>query len=145
MAQKKKPKAKGVPIAGKFVPILWDELDSPAYRELSGGSAKLYNYLKKAARDVAHDNGIPERDAIFDFTYTEAKKRGFHERTFIRCLKELWDLGFIHVIERGGLRGTRRSNSKYRLCMYWRTFRVKDGWMNRSAVEPNPFSDPCEP
>jgi hypothetical protein len=145
MASRRK-KTRGVPIeGGQFVPILGDELDSLAYRDLSGNAAKLYIYLKRAARNAAHIAGISERDAVFDFTYSEAKKYGFAERTLIRCLKELWAFGFLLVIERGGLRGTRRSNSKYQLCKYWKTFGVKDGWNNRAAVESNPFSDKSEP
>lgn len=139
-------KQKGVPIAGKFTPILHEEQDSQAYCELSGNAAKLYGYLKRAARDVAHRTGTQERETIFDFTYSEGVKRGFVERTLIRCIKELWALGFIHVVERGGLRGTGRTNSKYRLCMYWKTYKAKDGgWTNRADHESDPFKNKSEP
>jgi hypothetical protein len=143
---KARKKGYRVPVeGGQFVPILTDELDSPAYQNLSGNSAKLYTYLKKAARTVAYTEQVSERDAIFDYTYSEARKHGFCERTFARCVKELWTLGFLTVIERGGLRGARRSNSKYRLCKFWKTYGVKDGWLNRAAHESNPFDNPCEP
>ena len=143
MARSKKQK--GVPIHGNFTPILHDEMDSPAYELLSGNAAKLYGYMKRAARDAAHRNGVSERDAIFDFTYSEGKKHRFAERTMIRAIKELWAHGFIHVVERGGLRGAGRTNSKYRLCTWWQTYGVKDGWTNRGDHESDPFSDLSEP
>ena len=141
----RRKKIGSVPINGKFVPILHDELDSPAYMALGGNSAKLYGFLKRAARNAAHRVGSSEREVEFDFTYSEARKRGFVERTFIRCVKDLWSHGFIQVIKRGGLRGTGRSNSKYQLSGYWKTYGIKDGWKNRSDHEPNPFLNRCEP
>jgi len=133
-----------VPIeGGLFVPITFDEQDSAAYISLTGNAAKLYCYLKRAARTAASNGGTRERDISFDFTYTEAKRRGFSESTFIRGIKELWAKGFIDVTERGGLRGTGRTNSHYKLAGYWQTFGKE--WADRTAFQPDPFAKTSEP
>ena len=66
-----------LPIGGKFVPITFEELDSKAFISLNGNSAKLYGYLKRAARTAAYKNGMSRQgDVQFDFTYSESKSYG---------------------------------------------------------------------
>jgi hypothetical protein len=140
--RKRKPKC-GVPIEGKFVPLTFDELDSIAYVKLNGNAAKLYGLLKRAARTVASKIGSRERDVIFDYTYSEAKRCGFAESTFIRAIKELWEKGFIDRVDRGGLRGNGRSNSHYKLASFWKTYGTH--WVDRSKSQDNPFQNTYEP
>lgn len=143
MARKKRRSI--VPVeGGRFVPLSFEEQDSEAYRALNGNAAKVYTYLKRAARTAAcKGGGGRERDVTFNFTYSEAKQRGFSESTFIRAMRELWAKGFIDVISRGGLRGTGRTNSQYRLAVCWKTY--GNGWTDRTRSEQDPFAKTAEP
>ena len=133
-----------LPIEGKFVPITFEEMDSMAFISLNGNSAKLYGYLKRAARTAAYKNGMSRQgDVQFDFTYSEAKRHGFSESTFIRAIRQLWEKGFIELVERGGLRGQGRSNSRYKLAAYWKTYGEK--WTDRKMSQQDPFENTTEP
>jgi len=101
-----------------FVPIYLAELDSPAYQALSGNSAKLYTYLKRACSRAACNKPANEV-TIFGFTYSEAERYGFARHTFIRMIRELIDAGFLELVEKGGLRGAGGVCSKYRLSKVW--------------------------
>lgn len=141
----KKPKPGRVPIEGGFfVPLSFDEQDSIAYVSLGGNAAKLYGYLKRAARTAASNGGgVRERDIVFDYTYAEAKRRSFSESTFIRAIKELWARGFIEVVQIGGLRGMGRTNSQYKLAAYWKTYGSE--WTDRTRSQTDPFAKTSEP
>lgn len=142
--KKKKQKKGRVEIEGLFVPLTNDEQDSLAYASLTGNASKVYLYLKRTARTAAwYGGGVREREIIFDYTYTEAKGRGFSESTFIRAMKELWAKGFVDVIERGGLRGKARSNSHYKLAADWKTYGKE--WKDRTQRQPDPFACTTEP
>jgi hypothetical protein len=145
MANRKKLRKNMVPIeGGLFVPLSFEEQDSTAYMELTGNASKVYGYLKRAARTAAcKGGGTRERDIIFDYTYAEAKRRGFSESTFIRAIKDLWAKGFIDVIERGGLRGKGRTNSHYKLAAYWKTYGKE--WRERTQSRSDPFALTSEP
>jgi len=133
-----------VPIeGGRFVPLTFEELDSVAYISLAGNSAKVYCYLKRAARTAAYKNSTHERDIQFDFTYSEAKRCGFSESTFIRAIKELWSKGFIDIVERGGLRGHGRTNSRYKITNLWKSYGKH--WTDRTDHQMDPFKDTTEP
>jgi hypothetical protein len=100
-----------------FIPITHQQLESAAFKALSGNAAKLYPYFIRAC--VRCCKGKPDTTTQFDFTYGEAVKLGFARNTFSRCLKELNQNGFIDWVEVGGLRGVGHSNSKYRLSDRW--------------------------
>lgn len=101
-----------------FAPILNEEMLSKAYTELKPSAAKAYPHFKRIAGIKKTKTG----ELDFDFTYTEAESFGFARRTFYEVIGELNDKGFIDVLEAGGLRGTCRSNSKYRLSERWRDY-----------------------
>jgi len=103
-----------------FVPIRLDTLESFAYRELPPSAAKLYPYFLRTCVRVVR--GAPNETTIFGFSYTEAKKYGFSEHTFIRAVKALILHGFIDLVEQGGLRGAGHSCSKYKLSKRWVTY-----------------------
>lgn len=144
---KSKKKLRNVPIAGRFTPILWEEQDSEAYKQLPGSAAKLYGYMVRTARIVALKLGAAnQHDARFDFTYSEAKSLGFSESTTRRALEALWEKGFISVIRIGGRTASEergRMPSEYQLCNYWKTYGVS--WRDRTQQEPNPWAAPSEP
>ncbi len=147
MSRPKKKDKPGVDVGGKYTPLRHDISDSAAYIKLSGNSAKLYLYLVKAARTVAWKLKLGnDREVHFDYTYSEAKKFGFSESTFIRSMKELWSCGFIDVISIGGrtaseVRG--RVPSKYRLCGLWKAY--GDNWTDRTKHESFPWKARVEP
>jgi hypothetical protein len=145
MAKKKRPN--NLPIGGPFTPILNEIHDSLAYLKLSGSAAKLHPYLIRAARTVAFKIGAgSESLSQFDYTYSEAKRRGFSESTFKRAMKELWSLGFINVVAIGGLTASKergRVSSKYQLSECWKTYGKQ--WRERTHHVPDPWKSPCEP
>lgn len=122
-------------IVGTFTPVLDTELDSEAFRCLSGSSAKVLLHFKRLNRQLTHKHG---EEIIFSYPYSRAKKAGFSESTFSRAIRELWEKGFLDIISIGGLRGAGRTNSQYKLCNYWRTF--GNGWKERTKIEPDPFN-----
>jgi len=138
-------------IQGAFAPLLYAELDSDAFQSLTGNSSKLFIYLKRVCRTVGVKLGTSrEYDVIFDFTYAEAKRRGFSAKAFLRCMKELWQKGFIGVVRIGGLTFSEqggRSNSKYQLTTHWQTYGVGGNgrWTDRTKFEPDPWAVRSEP
>lgn len=131
--------------------MLLAELDSHAFQSLTGNSSKLLIYLKRACRTVGVKLGTSrECDVIFDFTYTEANRRGFSAKAFLRGIKELWQKGFIGVVKIGGLTFSEqggRCNSKYQLTTFWQTYGTGgDGrWTDRTKFEPDPWAIRSEP
>lgn len=140
-------KIRGLPVGGPFTPIRCDLHDSRSYHELTGNAAKLYGYLVRTARSVAYKLGVASEDLVdFDYTYSEAKKRGFSESTFKRAIQELWSAGMISVVAIGGrtasdARG--RMSSKYKLSAFWKSYGVE--WKDRTVLEASPWMNPSEP
>ena len=103
-----------------FVPIFNDELESTAYRTLTPSAAKLYPYFKRVCSKVTKTKA--DEVTVFGFTYAEALKYGFADKTFTRAVQALVLHGFVDVVEAGGLRGVGYSCSKYRLSKRWVSF-----------------------
>jgi len=116
MAQK--PSYKNKNRLPPFAAILNDEMLSPAYLELKPSAAKAYPHFKRIAGMRLKKTG----DNTFDFTYSEAERLGFARRTFSEVINELNAKGFINIVEQGGMRGSRRSNSKYQMSERWRDY-----------------------
>lgn len=148
---KKSKHKKPMHIQGVFAPVLFAELDSYAFQSLKGNSSKLFIYLKRACRTVGVKMGASrECDVIFDFTYAEANRRGFSDKTFLRGIKDLWQKGFIGVVKIGGLTFSDqggRCNSKYQLTSYWQTYGAsgEGRWTDRTKFEPDPWAARSEP
>jgi hypothetical protein len=103
-----------------FVPLIWDLLNSPAYKKLTPSAAKALPYFLGKVKVKYND---PEKyEKIFPFSYPEAEKLGFSTATFSRIHKELEEKGFIERAERGGLRGKSEGYSKYRLSRKWESY-----------------------
>lgn len=143
----KKKQRRGLAIDGPFTPITFKEQDSAAYISLTGNAAKMYHRIIRVARTVAVKLGATtEHDVQFDFTYSEVKKYGFSESTTRRVLKELWDKGFISVIQIGGITASDkcgRMSSKYQLCKMWQSY--GDKWKDRKKFEEDPWAARSEP
>ena len=143
----RKPKKGGRRIDGQFTPILHDIQDSVAYKEISGNAAKLYLRMERVARTVSHNMDCNLNAAQFNFTYSEAKRvLGFSESTTRRCLRQLWEKGFISVIKIGGVTASDkrgRMSSIYQLCGNWKTYGHQ--WTDRTKHEEDPWFVPSEP
>lgn len=116
MAAKKRNQKERLP---PFAAILNEEMLSQAYAELKPSAAKAYPHFKRFDGIRRKKEGY---NGTFDFTYSEALKLGFARRTFSEIIEDLNAKGFINIIEQGGMRGCRRSNSKYRLSERWRDY-----------------------
>jgi hypothetical protein len=146
----KRKRPSNLPVGGPFTPILNTVHDSQAYKELSGNAAKLYGYIVRVARTVAVKIGAgSERNVDFNYTYSEAKKRGFSESTFKRAMQELWKCGFISVVAIGGRTASEdrgRMSSRYQLAGQWQAYKSKEGgWTDRTQYESFPWQRPTEP
>lgn len=147
---KKKKHRSNLPVGGPFTPLLYEVHDSEAYKSLNGNAAKLYSYLLRVARTVAvKTGGSSELSVQFDYTYSEAKKRGFSESTFRRAIRELWGKGFISVVSIGGRTTSEaygRVPSRYQLSGMWKAYgHGGDKWIDRTKFEYDPWSIPSEP
>lgn len=117
MGRKKRKKQS---IKGGFVVLTWDLLNSTAYKDLTPSAAKLLPYAM--GKPKVHMNDPACYYTEFEFTYSEAKRLGFSNTTFRRCLDELVGKGFIKQAHKGGLRGDGFSSSKYLLSIAWQTY-----------------------
>lgn len=120
---------------GPFFPVLNAEIDSAAFRDLSGSSVKVYIYFKRLNNQLKYKTG--DSSPIFAYPYSRAKKAGVSESTFRRAIHDLWEKGFLTIISIGGLRGAGRSNSQYRMAEYWKTYGQQ--WKDRRKFEADPF------
>lgn len=150
MSNKKNQKSKGLQVGGPFTPIRNEEHDSLAYQELTGNAAKLFGYIIRVARTVAVKLGATSEYVVqFDYTYSEAKRRGFSESTFKRAIRELWKLGFISVVAIGGRTASSESGrmpSRYQLSNLWKAYGDGSGkWLNRTLYESDPWESRSEP
>jgi len=107
-----------------FAPILFDELNSVAYKELPGNAAKALPYFKRIHGILIKKLG-DDYNGIFDFTYTEAEKCGFARNTFNRIITALNAKGFLDIVTQGGKRSCGMSNSRYHLSQRWRDYGMK--------------------
>jgi len=116
-------------ISGKlppFVALPWDILNGPAYKALSHSAAKALPYFFGKAKD-----GTPHRDpewysTSFTFSYKEAKSYGFSYSTFHQIICQVVEKGFIDPVDKGGLRGCSRSNSKFKPSIRWKKYGTQE-------------------
>ncbi len=97
-----------------FVAVTWDLLNSKAYISLRPSSGKALPYFLGKGR-----NKTGEQRIYFDFTYSEAKRLGFSQSTFFNVICDLTKTGFIDPIFKGGLRGYKKTNSRFTLSDRW--------------------------
>ena len=111
-----------------FVAMLWDLLNSHAYKGLSYPAAKILPYfLGRPHRPQTH----PDYYQIeFQFSYPEAEKLGFAKSTFAKCILELQAAGFIRKTRHGGLRGNRKGYNWFTLSSQWES----DGAVGSIAI-----------
>lgn len=131
-----KNKQNKINIGGTFTPLLDAEIDSEAFKELSGSGVKVFIFFKRLNRQLQHKLG--DSEPIFAYPYSRAKKAGVSESTYRRAIRDLWEKGFVSIISIGGLRGAGRTNSQYKLAGYWKTYGHQ--WHDRRKFESDPFS-----
>jgi hypothetical protein len=106
-----------------FVPLVWDLLNSNAYKSLKFSAAKILPYFLGKPKLNLND---PEYYKIqFSFSYPEAKNLGFSKTTFAACIEELQEKGFIKKVVNGGLKGNGQGYNRFRLSGEWRYYNQK--------------------
>jgi hypothetical protein len=103
-----------------FVPLLWEMLNSKAYRDLNYASAKALPFFLGKVKTVYKD---PQRYSMdFSFSYSEGGRYGFASGTFSKIIKDLISHGFLDPVDKGGLRSDGKSYNRFRLSQRWECF-----------------------
>lgn len=103
-----------------FVMLFWELLNSKAYKELTPSAAKALPYfLGKVQLPPKDPNRFVEE---IEFSYREGHRMGFANATFSKIIQDLIRFGFIDPVKKGGLRGDRRTSSRFRLSRRWADF-----------------------
>lgn len=107
-----------------FIPMVWEMLNSRAYKDLPPSAAKALPFflgkIKVGFRDT-------QRYQIeFCFSYGEAERFGFAPATFSKIIKALISFGFIDPVDKGGLRGLGRSFNFFKLSERWEKYGNSD-------------------
>jgi hypothetical protein len=115
MARRKKfPKGQG------FVAMPWELLNSLAWKELTHPARGLLPHILGQVKKHPMDPARYETD--FCFRYAEAKRFGYHQKTFHAIIEQLIDKGFLVLIRRGSLKNIMDGDGGpaiFRLSMRW--------------------------
>lgn len=85
-----------------FVAMPWDLLNSSAWKELTHPARGLLPHILGQVKKHPMDPARYETD--FTFSYSQAKRFGYHQKTFKTIIEQLIDKGFIVLIKRGSLK-----------------------------------------
>ena len=115
--KRKLPKTRGVYIER-------DILESDAYWDLTGVSAKVYNVFKMKC--VIANKSVGKRRVVnivnngkITYTFVEAwKNHRIHKSTFLRARDQLIKVGLIEIAEEGGCHHT----TKYAISNNWKLY-----------------------
>lgn len=107
-----------------FVPLLWEMLNSKAYKDLNYASAKALPYFLGKYRGAYKDG--QKYLFEFSFSYSEAKRYGFASSTFSKVIQELVRKGFIDPVDKGGLRGDGKSYNLFKLSERWERYGTEE-------------------
>jgi len=102
-----------------FVAITFEMIDSKAFKNLTGSGLKALILLMRKNKEK---HPIDRFKYQFSFTYPEGKKEGICNASFCRGIKQLYRLGFIDIVIKGGLRGVSKYPSYYRLSQRWKKY-----------------------
>ena len=103
-----------------FVPLIWEILNSRAYKDLPPSTAKALPYFLGKYKGGYND---PQRYlGEFSFSYSEGKRLGFSTATFSKVIQALVGFGFIDPVDKGGLRGDCKSYNLFRLSKRWEAY-----------------------
>ncbi len=103
-----------------FVPLFWQILNGEAYKQLPPSAAKaLPIFLGKVKRWHSYPRRYLED---FNFSYSEGQRFGFALATFARVIRDLILFGFVDPVDKGGLRGERKSYNIFRLSKRWESY-----------------------
>lgn len=103
-----------------FVALIWEMLNSIAYKDISYSSAKALPFFLGKYKGQYRDPGRYQFQ--FYFPYSEAKRYGFPTATFSKVIQELIRKGFIDPVDKGGLRSDGRSYNFFRLSRRWEKY-----------------------
>jgi hypothetical protein len=106
-----------------FVALIWEMLNSKAYKDLPPSSAKALPYF---LGKVKTSSDPQKYNLEFSFSYREAEKLSFAPATFSKVIQNLVAFGFIDPVDKGGLRGECKSLNMFRLSKRWKDFKTQD-------------------
>lgn len=107
-----------------FVAITYEMLNSHAFIDLPGSSAKALLYFLGKVKISYRD---PNRYVFnFSFPYAEAKRFGFATGTHHRVISQLMEKGFIDHVYKGGKRSFGMSSSLFKLSERWKQYGASD-------------------
>lgn len=133
-----------------FVPLLWDVLNSKAFKKLPASSAKALPYfLGKAGKESKLTPLNPDfYNQHIQFPYSEAKGLGFASGTFANIIQTLVRYGFIDPVERGGIKSFGYGKSTFKASERWKDygkpeFKVVEWYQTVPKLKSKP-SPKCE-
>ena len=115
-------------MSGDIIVIEKGLLKSKAFRSLSGTTKNAYfdfrmkcRMTKTKARPGRKSERVILNNGEIEYTYSEAEKKGIPRSTFMNCLDELIEKGFIDIAHSGS-GGVKGDKSKYAISERWRAW-----------------------
>jgi len=109
-----------------FVPIIWEMLNSEAFKVLPYAASKALPYFLGKIKLPYQD---PDRyENAFTFSYSEGRRLGFASSTFHNVICQLVEKGFIDPVDKGGLKSDAKSFNKFKLSKRWERY-GKEGFI----------------
>jgi hypothetical protein len=102
-----------------FVAITYEILNSEAYKDLPHAAGKALPFFLAKVKVKVPYKDVNYYLTEFSFSYTEGRRYGFALSTFSNIISALARFGFIHPVEKGGLRGAGLSYNRFRLSKRW--------------------------
>ena len=103
-----------------FVAMPWTLLHNKAYKDLPPTAKGILPYF--LGKPLLPFSSPQYTHVVFIFPYAEALKLGYAKKTFYRAINSLYQFGFIDILEIGGLRGSGKTNSKFKLSDRWKDY-----------------------
>jgi hypothetical protein len=119
-----------------FVGLIWDLLNSKAYKKLPFAAAKALPYFLGKMKVPYGDPA--KYETAFTLSYTEARRIGFSNSTFHKVICQLVEKGFIDPVDKGGLRSDAKSYNRFKLSKRWERY----GEVDFIKIEWNTFLPP---
>lgn len=127
-----------IPFEKSWVQIPRKLLQSPIYIRLGIEAKAIIPYLLEKVRVSEKDRPQEYYSTPFNFTYTEAEKKGFTWRRLSKALKSLAAAGIIELVKTGGLKGKGKASSVFRLSKMWESYHYQETYTTPEEWAINP-------
>ena len=123
-------------IGGTFTPVLDAEIESTAFKALSGSGVKVFIFFKRLHRQLQHKSGDERTDICLSIF---PRKKKWHVGEYVSDgSRDLWEKGFVSVISIWrhftGCRPYQLARARW--LHYWKTY--GEQWSDRRKFEPDP-------